>query len=480
MSKTIIAIVGAGGKTSYIKKKAKEYLEQGEKVFVTTTTHMMKESDTVVSDDADEILKVLEEKQYVMAGRDCGEKIQSLSEETYEKVCEDADVVLVEADGSKHLPIKFPAECEPVIPENVTQIVVICGLHALGKPLSKVAHRLELVKACLNAKSTTKQKSVPVNDDMFVKAHHIQKLVMKGYVEPMRENFPGKKITVEPTHDSSLYQRVVAELMKAGIDVSLIKEEWFQTQPDLFICGGGHVSCELVKMASCLDFKVKVMDDREEFANPDRFPQADEVICDSFENLEKYLVKDAYYAVVTRGHKDDLNCVRTVLKHPYQYLGMIGSKSKIKTTYDNLKREGVTQEELDTIYAPIGLNIGARTPAEIAVSILGEIIQVKNAKTTSFISRELSNINKKGTLCIIIEKTGSSPRGEGSMMFVTDTETIETIDTIGGGAVEYAAIEDARANKEGIFIKEYCLSNRTAENLGMICGGENKVLFVPL
>ena len=63
------------------------------------------------------------------------------------------------------------------------------------------------------------------------------------------------------------------------------------------------------------------------------------------------------------------------------------------------------------------------------------------------------------------------------MMFVTETETV---DTIGGGAVEYAAIEDARANKEGVFIKEYCLSNRTAENLGMICGGENKVLFVPL
>lgn len=471
MSKKIIAVVGSGGKTTYIKKKAKEYLEQGKKVFVTTTTHMMKESVTVASDDVDEILKVLEEKQYVMAGRDYGEKIQSLAEDTYKKVCEYADAVLVEADGSKHMPIKFPAEHEPVIPENVTQIVVICGLHALGKPLSKVAHRLELVKECLNA------KSIRVNDDTIVEAHHIQKLVMKGYVEPMREKFPGKKITIEAAHDGSLYQRVIAKLMEAEIDVSLIKEEWFQTQPDLFICGGGHVSCELVKMASCLDFKVKVMDDREEFANPDRFPQADEVICDSFENLEKYLVKDAYYAVVTRGHKDDLNCVRTILKHPYQYLGMIGSKSKIKTTYDNLEREGVTQEELDTIYAPIGLNIGARTPAEIAVSILGEIIQVKNAKTTSFISRELSNISKKGTLCIIIEKTGSSPRGEGSMIFVTDTETI---DTIGGGAVEYAAIEDARANKEGIFIKEYCLSNRTVENLGMICGGENKVLFVPL
>ena len=466
MSKKITAVVGAGGKTTYIKKKAKAYVNQGKKVFVTTTTHMMKEADTLVSDDADEIIKELLEQNYVMAGRDCGEKIQSLSRETYEKVCAYADVILVEADGSKHMPVKFPAEHEPVIPENMNEIVVICGLHAIDKPLYQVAHRIELVKDCLT-----------VSKETIVKASHIQQLVRKGYVEPMREKYPEMKITIEPSCDDSLYQRVVAELIKAGIDVSVVKEEWFQTQPDLFICGGGHVSCELVKMAKALDFKVKVMDDREEFANPERFPMADEVICDSFEHLENYLLKDGYYAVVTRGHKDDLNCVRTILKHPYQYLGMIGSKSKIKTTYENLKKEGVTQEAIDTIYAPIGLNIGARTPAEIAVSILGEIIQVKNAKTTSFISREMANITKKGTLCIIIEKTGSSPRGEGSMMFVTETETI---DTIGGGAVEYAAIEDARANKEGVFIKEYCLSNRTAENLGMICGGENKVLFVPL
>ena len=470
MSKKIIAVVGAGGKTTYIKNKAKEFLAQGKKVFVTTTTHMMKETDTCVSDDADEIIKELLEKKYVMAGRDCGEKIQSLSEETYLKVCEACDVVLVEADGSRHLPVKFPAEHEPVIPENVNEIVIVCGLHGLGKPFKEVVHRLELAKQCLKEEET-------INDETLIEARHIQKLVTKGYLEPMRNNDPEKKITIEPTHNDTLYQRVVAELIKAEMDASIVKEEWFQTQPDLLICGGGHVSCELVKMAACLDFKVKVMDDREEFANPDRFPLADEVICDSFANLEQYLLKDGYYAVVTRGHKDDLNCVRTILKHPYQYLGMIGSKSKIKTTYENLKKEGVTQKELDTIYAPIGLNIGARTPAEIAVSILGEIIQVKNARSTSFVSRKLANIRERGTLCIIIEKTGSSPRGEGSMMFVTDTATI---DTIGGGAVEYAAIEDARANKGSVFIKEYCLSNRTAQNLGMICGGENKVLFVPL
>lgn len=477
MNKRIIAVVGAGGKTTYIRNAAKEYLSQGKKVFVTTTTHMMKESDTLVSDDAEEIIKELVEKKYAIAGRECGEKIKSLSDETYQRVCEYADVVLVEADGSKHMPIKFPAEYEPVIPGNANEIVVICGLHALGKTLAEVAHRLELVKGCLNMENTKNKRSECVDEQTVVEAHHIQKLVTKGYLEPMREKYPEKKITVKPTHDSSLYQRVITKLAEAGIDVSVVKKEWFQTQPDLVICGGGHVSSKLVKMAACLDFKVKVMDDREEFANPGRFPLADEVICDSFENFEKYLVKNGYYAVVTRGHKDDLNCVRTILKHPYQYLGMIGSKSKIKTTYENLRKEGFTQEELDTIYAPIGLDIGARTPAEIAVSILGEIVQVKNKKSTSFISRELAGIQKEGTLCIIIEKTGSSPRGEGSMMFVTDTETV---DTIGGGAVEYAAIQDARANKEGVFIKNYCLSNQAAENLGMICGGENKVLFVPL
>ena len=110
MSKKITAVVGAGGKTTYIKKKAEEYTMLGKKVLVTTTTHMMREEDTLVSDDADEIIKVLIENSYVMAGRSCGEKIQALSEETYRKVSEYADVVLVEADGSKHMPIKFPEE----------------------------------------------------------------------------------------------------------------------------------------------------------------------------------------------------------------------------------------------------------------------------------------------------------------------------------------------------------------------------------
>lgn len=469
----VIAVVGSGGKTTYIKNEVKKYLKQGLKVFVTTSTHMAIEEDTVISDDADEIIQVMEENGYVMAGVRHGEKIQELSKETYARVFEHADIVLVEADGSKHMPIKFPADHEPVIYENVTEIVVVCGLHALGKPLKEVAHRLELVKKCLNGEE---RDISAICDDTIVTAHHVQKLVEKGYLEPMKEKHWDKKIEVKATHDGSLYQRVAAKLIEAGIDVSLIKEEWFHTQPELIICGGGHVSYELVKMASCLDFRIKVIDDREEFANRERFALADEVVCDSFENLKNHMEKDAYYIVVTRGHKDDFDCVSTILGDSYQYLGMIGSKAKVKTTFDNLRAAGVPEELIETIHAPIGLKIGAKTPAEIAVSILAEIIQIKNERSTSFVSRELSGVKEPGMLCIIIEKTGSAPRGEGSMMYVTDEKII---DTIGGGAIEFVAIQDARTLKE-VTIKEYSLDNSEARSLGMICGGRNKVLFVPL
>lgn len=461
----IRAVVGAGGKTSYIKKCAKEYLEQGLKVFVTTSTHMFIEEDTLLTDDAEVIIRELEEKRYAMAGIEHGIKIRALSKETYEQVCQHADVVLIEADGSKHMPIKYPGEGEPVIYDNVEEIVVVCGLHALHRKVSEASHRLELVKKCLQ-----------VNDDTEIEAGHIQKLVMKGYVEPMREQYSEKKITIQPSHDNSLYQRAVSKLLEAEMDVSILKEEWFWPQPSLVICGGGHISCELVKMASNLDFSIKVIDDREEFANKERFPEAAEVICDSFDNLEKYLEPNAYYVVVTRGHKDDYTCVKTILSHDYQYLGMIGSRLKVQKTFENLKNAGVDEAKIQTVFAPIGLDIHAVTPAEIAVSILGQIICEKNKNYYSFASRELLNTPQKGVLCIIIEKTGSSPRGEGSMMYVTPSGVI---DSIGGGAVEYAAIEEAKKCTQ-VMIKEYCLDNEKSRELGMICGGNNRVLFIPL
>ena len=172
----IRAFVGAGGKTTLIHRQAERYRAEGKRVFVTTSTHMFAEPDTVLSDDADVIIAELNRTGYVMAGIPEGEKIRSLSTDTYEKVCAQADVVLVEADGSNRKPIKFPNSTEPVLPDNVEEIVVVCGLRAVGKQLHEVAHRPELVKACLGA-----------DDDTIITLNHIAKLVWEGYLYPLRK-----------------------------------------------------------------------------------------------------------------------------------------------------------------------------------------------------------------------------------------------------------------------------------------------------
>ena len=462
------AVVGSGGKTTLIHNLAKQYVQQGLKVFVTTTTHMYIEEDTLLSDNAREIIAKLEQDGYVMAGvvepKDTG-KIKALSKETYDSVCSVADVVLVEADGSRHMPIKFPKETEPVIYDNFEEIIVVCGLEAIGRKAKDVAFRLELVKKCLG-----------IEDDTIITPQHIQKLVTEGYLKPLAEKYPHKTVIVHPTTDGSLYQKTLASLMKSGADVSLVKEEWFESRPKLVICGAGHVASDLAKIASCLDFNIKIIDDRAEFANKERFPFADTVICDSFDNLDKYLENNAYNVVVTRGHKADFDCVKKILDIPYKYIGMIGSKLKVKKTFENLMEAGVSEDAVKTIHAPIGLSIGAQTPAEIAVSILAEIIQEKNKGQYACCSSQLLSVDKNGVLCIIIEKSGSSPRGVGSMMFVSDDYII---DSIGGGPVELAAITDARSCNE-VMVKKYDLSNEESEKLGMICGGTNTVLFVPV
>ena len=362
-----ICVVGSGGKTTLIKKLAKRYIKENKTVFVTTTTHMFIEEDTLLTDDADTIIHQLQEKGYAMAGIEEGEKIKALSRQTYEAVCAFADVVLVEADGSKQLPLKYPNATEPVIPENTDEIIVVCGLNAIGKQAKDVCHRLELVKTCLG-----------IQDDTVITASHIQQLVTAGYLTPLSAAYPNVKITCLPRHDGSLYQRTIASLLQNGQDVSMVCQEWFCPQPKMFICGGGHVAKEVAALAAHLDFSVTVIDDRADLANRERFPTAQKVICDSYDNLKHHLEPDACYVVVTPDHKADLQCVSTILPTQYRYLGMIGSKKKVAATFQNLRNAGFTEEQIGTIFAPIGLPIGAVTPAEIALSILGEIIQEKN------------------------------------------------------------------------------------------------------
>ena len=182
-----IAVVGSGGKTTLIKKLAARYRSQGRTVFVTTTTHMFIEEDTLLTDDAEVIIRALEERGMVMAGVPEGIKIKALSPETFDAVSAAADVVLVEADGSKHMPMKFPNATEPVIPPKVEEIIVVWGPHGLGKPAREVCHRLELVMACLG-----------INEDPPITREHVSQLLEKGYLKPLKQQYPDAKIEVYP------------------------------------------------------------------------------------------------------------------------------------------------------------------------------------------------------------------------------------------------------------------------------------------
>ncbi len=147
----------------------------------------------------------------------------------------------------------------------------------------------------------------------------------------------------------------------------------------LLILGGGHIALPLVRIGKLLNYEVTVVDDRLSFANPGRFPEADVVLCEEFRKAirDYHFDMNTYVIIVTRGHRHDQTCLAEVLKKPQAaYLGMIGSRRKVATLLGNLQEEGYCEEDLNKVYTPIGLDIGAQTPEEIAVSIMAEMIMV--------------------------------------------------------------------------------------------------------
>jgi xanthine dehydrogenase accessory factor len=158
--------------------------------------------------------------------------------------------------------------------------------------------------------------------------------------------------------------------------------EPLEATPSLYVIGAGHVGYHLARLAHTIGFRTHVLDDREKFANRERFPDAHEVIVETIpEWLHRAdLPSNAYVVIVTRGHTHDLDALRALAARDLRYLGLIGSKAKVKRIYDQLLEEGLPPDRLEGIHAPIGLDIGAITPQEIAVSILAELIAVKHGK----------------------------------------------------------------------------------------------------
>ncbi len=256
----------------------------------------------------------------------------------------------------------------------------------------------------------------------------------------------------------------------------------------LVICGAGHVGVALLRMALMLGFDTTVLEDRPSFADAARRAGAKRVICDSFEQGLDAVDsdEDTYFVVMSRGHRYDLICLEKIVKKTYAYLGMMGSRGRSALVKKNLLEQGVPAEQVESLHAPIGLTIHAETPEEIAVSILGEIISIKNQekKTCGFSEEQMALLQdetdaRARVLCTIVDRHGSAPRSIGTKMLVLEDGTVSG--TIGGGCVEAGVKEKARwlmhdETRQQDVIR-VSMTACEAEEEGMVCGGVIDVLL---
>jgi len=158
--------------------------------------------------------------------------------------------------------------------------------------------------------------------------------------------------------------------------------EPLEPAPELYLVGAGHVSFHLARAAHEVGFKLHIIDDRQKFANAERFPDAEEVVVDSIPDwlAKAELPGHAFAVILTRGHRHDLDALRALALKPIRYLGLIGSRAKVVRLTEALASEGISAEQLQRVHSPVGLDLGAITPQEIAVSILAEMIAVKHGK----------------------------------------------------------------------------------------------------
>lgn len=166
----------------------------------------------------------------------------------------------------------------------------------------------------------------------------------------------------------------------------------FKPMPRLVVVGGGHIGNEIYKIAKNLAFEIDVFDDREEFCNRERFPKAREIYAGDYsKTLSEYSpIKNSYIIIATKDHKGDKVAMENLINKKYKYLGMIGSRKKIKAIMSDLLKEGFSKEKLEKIYTPVGLDLNSNEPNEIALGIITELVIVKNRGK----AEHLKNIKK--------------------------------------------------------------------------------------
>ena len=199
-------------------------------------------------------------------------------------------------------------------------------------------------------------------------------------VEAMFETFP--RVPLQTLYVGREHDAVMRRSQAHPGDARIIIE-LFEAPASLVICGGGHVGLAIASIADLLGFDITVIDDRQEFANKERFPMAKDIICGDFgEVIDSLSIgTSSHFVLVSRGHQQDTLALRHIVTRGAGYVGMIGSRRRVSTVLGNLQADGISAEVLARVHTPIGLDIGAETPEEIALAILAEIVLVRKGGT---------------------------------------------------------------------------------------------------
>ncbi|WP_353094526.1 XdhC/CoxI family protein [Tissierella praeacuta] len=198
----------------------------------------------------------------------------------------------------------------------------------------------------------------------------LEKHIIELCIETIRE---GNSKSISLPLDTKGVEMICGGEVEVFIDV-------YKINPKLLIIGGGHVGYAIYNIASLLNFDIVLFEDRKEFLTHERFPLAKELVLGPIdEKLRDYKIdNNTYIVIASRGHKYDEESLTEVINSDAKYIGVMGSKRKVITMMDNLRHKGISEENIDKVYAPIGLEISSGNPEEIAMSIMSEILLIKN------------------------------------------------------------------------------------------------------
>ena len=297
------------------------------------------------------------------------------------------------------------------------------------------------------------------------------------------------------THSSGVLQRSLSRLQECTatgfleLDGTRVFVERFGAVPQIVVCGGGHVAASVVRLAKLLGLPVLAMEDRTEYAQDLRDAGADTVFCLPFAQALEQVPGGAetYFAVLTRSHAFDLDCLTQILQKPAAYVGMMGSRGRAALVCRQLLEAGLDNQRINALCAPIGLAIGAQTAAEIALSILAQIVQVKNARpqTEGYPIALLDAIvqaekaSTPAVLATIVTRHGSTPRDVGAKMLIMPDGS--TVGSVGGGSMEHytvqAAAEMLAGHTASVQTVTFSADGKNEDAAVAACGGSMELLL---